>query len=109
MGRLQLQQQNVSAAAAYTEYSVAIPPSSIEVTISIRPTGTPANIFWYMVTTNGATPGSTSNLPQSPNTYNTIPSSVSGRTIRGLLGGQTIYFQVDQSNQTVEVDYYGDN
>ncbi len=109
MGVLQLQQKNISAPAIYTEYSFTVPPSSIELTISLRPSGTPANIFWYMTPTNGSTPGSSSNLPQSPNTYNTIPASISGRTIRGRLGGQTVYFQVDQTNQTIEVDYYGDN
>jgi hypothetical protein len=108
MGLQQLQQQNVSAPAIYTQYSIAIPRGVNQVTLSVRPGGTPANVFWYMATTNGSTPGSSSNLPQSPNTYNTIPAN-SSRTIAGQLGGQIIYFQVDQTNQVLEVDYYGDN
>ena len=108
MGISQLQQQNVSAAAAYTEYQIAIPPQAKQITIAVRPSSTPANFFWYMTTTNGIVPGNASNLPQSPNTYNTIPIGGS-RTIFGVLGGQTIYFQVDQSNQIVEVDFYADN
>jgi hypothetical protein len=106
MGLQQLQQKNVSAAAIYTEYSVVIPPSVMNLTIALRPSGTPANIFWYMATTNGSNPGSASNLPT---TYNTIPASSGGITKLGKFGGQTIYFQVDQTNQTIEVDYYGDN
>jgi hypothetical protein len=104
MGILQLQQQNVSAPTIYTEYQVAIPPRVNEVTISVRPSGSPANIFWYMTPSGSANPGNVGNLPA---TYNTIPANAS-RTIRGQLGGQIIYFQVDQANQVVEVDYYGD-
>src|SRR5206468_3475533 len=113
MGVSQLQQQNVAAPVAYTEYSVKIPPGAMKPTFILRPGGStgsaaPANLFWYMVTTNGSTPGSSSNLPQSPNTFNTFPVQ-SNRTIDGKLGGQTIFFQVDQANQLLEVDYYGDN
>jgi len=113
MGVSQLQQKNVAAATAYTEYSVAIPTGAMKPTFVLRPGGstgsaTPANLFWYMVTTNGSTPGSSSNLPQSPNTYNTIPLQ-ENRTIDGKLGGQTVYFQVDQANQLLEVDYFSDN
>ena len=113
MGVSQLQQQNLPAVAAYTEYSVKIPPGAMKPTLVLRPggsTGTaaPANLFWYMVTTNGNTPGASSNLPQSPNTYNTIPLQLN-RTIDGKLGGQTIYFQVDQASQILEVDYFADN
>ena len=107
MSILQLQQQNIAAASAYTEYSFKVPPRVNELTVQLRPGATPANLFWYMVTTNGSTPGASSNLPQSPNTYNTIPLQ-NNRTIRGLLGGQTIYFQADQGSQILEVDYYGD-
>src|SRR5471030_2026282 len=108
----QLQQQNVAAAAAYTEYSFKIPPGAMKPTIVLRPGGstgsaTPANLFWYMTPTNGSTPGSSSNLPQSPNTFNTIPLQ-NNRTINGKLGGQTIYFQVDQASQLLEVDYFSD-
>lgn len=112
MGIQQLQQQNVAAEAAYTEYSVKIPPGIMKPTFVLRPGGStgsaaPANLFWYMTTTNGSTPGSASNLPQSPNTYNTIPLQ-NNRTIEGKLGGQIVYFQVDQANQILEVDYFGD-
>ena len=107
MGILQLQQKNISAPAIYTEYNVVVPYGATEVTLQLRPANAGANIFWYMTPTNGSTPGSTSNLPQSPNTYNTIPAG-SSRTIRGKLGGQTIYFQVDQTNQLLECDYYSD-
>lgn len=107
---IKLQQQNIPAVAAYTEYSLVIPIQVFELTLSLRAGGstgsaTPANVFWYMKTTNGSTPGSSSNLPQSPNTYNTIPLQ-NNRTIDGGLDGQTIYFQVDQANQILEVDYF---
>ena len=101
MAILQLQQQNVSAAAAYTEYSVAIPPAVNEVTLALR--GNVAALFWYMASHNPS-PGSAANLPT---VYGTIPAGAS-RTIRGKLGGQTIYFQTDTAAQTLEVDYYGD-
>jgi hypothetical protein len=106
MSLQKLQQQNVSAPAIYTEYSAAIPPGVMNITIALRPTGTPANIFWYTAPTNGSGAGNASNLPT---VYNTIPASSGGRTILGKFGGQTVYFQVDQTNQTIEVDYYGDN
>jgi hypothetical protein len=53
MGVLQLQQQNVAAAAAYTEYSFNVPPGAMQLTLVLRPGGStgaaaPANIFWYM-------------------------------------------------------------
>jgi hypothetical protein len=105
MAILQLQQQNVVATAAYTEYSFVVPVGVFDLTLAVR--GGAANLFWYTVTTNGSSPGSASNLPQSPNTYNTIPAGAS-RTIPGKRGGQTIYIQVDQSNQTIEIDYHGD-
>jgi hypothetical protein len=112
MGLSQLQQKNVAAASAYTEYSFAVPPGIMQLTLILRPGGStgsaaPTNLFWYMVTTNGSTPGSSSNLPQSPNTYNTIPLQ-NDRTINGKLGGQTIYFQMDQASQLPEVDYFSD-
>jgi hypothetical protein len=112
MAVAQLQQQNVAAAAAYTEYSIKVPPGAIQLTLQLRPGGSSgsasaANLFWYMAPTNGSTPGSSSNLPQSPNTYNTLPIANS-RTISGKLGGQTIYFQVDQASQLLEVDYFSD-
>ena len=104
MGVLQLQQQNVSAPAIYTEYSIAIPPGVNQPTLSLRPSGTPANIFWYMAPSGSLSPGAAGNLPS---VYGTIPPN-SSRTISGKFGGQIIYFQVDQSNQVLEVDYYGD-
>src|SRR5215831_15241607 len=104
MGVQQIQQQNISAPVAYTEYSLAIPPGAIEVTLQLRPTGTPANLFWYMAPSGSSAPGSSANLPA---TYNTIPAG-SSRIITNKLGGQTIYFQVDQSGQTLEFDYHAD-
>ena len=113
MGVSQLQQKNIAAPVAYTEYQIPVPPGAIALTLNLRPGGStgsaaPANVFWYMTTTNGSTPGSATNLPQSPNTYNTIPV-VSSRTINSKLGGQVIYFQVDQADQIMEVDYFSDN
>jgi hypothetical protein len=99
----QLLQSNVAAASAYTEYSIAIPPGAIEITLQVRPSGTPATLFWYMATNNPA-PGSAANLPA---TYGTIPAG-SSRTILGKLGGQTLYFQVDQGSQVLEMDYHAD-
>jgi hypothetical protein len=106
MSLLQLQQQNVAATTAFTEVTCKVPPRVNEVTVSLRKNDT---LYWYVATTNGTTPGSISNLPQSPNTYGTIPPG-SSRTIRGLLGAQTVYFQVATSQvaQVIEVDYYGD-
>lgn len=103
MGLLQLQQQNISAPTAYTEYSVAIPPRVNEVTLSLRINDT---LYWYMT----STPNGTNNTAGLPATYGTIPAGAS-RTIRGMLGGQTIYFQVatSQGSQVLEVDYYADN
>jgi len=103
MGILQLQQQNIAAAAAYTEYSFNVPPSATELTLSLRSGNTP--LFWYMAASGSASPGTAANLPT---TYNTIPAAAS-RTIRGRLGGQTIYFQTPGTNQVLEVDYYADN
>lgn len=107
MGILQIQQQNIAAASAYTEYSFKVPPRVNELTIQLRLNDT---LFWYMTPTTGANPGASSNLPQSPAPYNTLPTGAS-RTVRGLLGGQTIYFQVQtsQAGQVLEIDYYGDN
>jgi hypothetical protein len=107
---IKLEQQNIPAASAYTEYSIVIPAQKFQLTLVLRPGGstgsaTPANLFWYMTTTNGSTPGSSSNLPQSPNTYNTIPLQ-NNRTINGGIQATTIYFQVDQPNQILEVDYF---
>jgi hypothetical protein len=100
----QLLQQNIAAAAAYTEYTLAVPPGAMELTLQLRPGFTAANLFWYM-SSNNPTPGSAANLPA---TYATIPPG-SSRTISGKLGGQTIYFQVDQSTQVLEFDYHADN
>jgi len=104
MAVLQVLQQNVAAAAAYTEYSITIPPAVFDLTIALRPSGTPANIFWYTAPSGGASPGSAANLPA---VYNTIPANGS-RWIPGKRGGQVIYFQVDQSTQVLEADYYAD-
>jgi len=101
-----VQQKNVSAASAYTEYSFIIPARAKEVTLNLRSGNQP--VYWYLVTTNGSTPGSSSNLPQSPNTYNTIPAGAS-RTMNGMLDAQTIYFQTPGASQVLEVDYYVDS
>jgi hypothetical protein len=103
MGILQLQQQNISAPAAFTEGSVVIPRNN-EVTLQLRASDT---LYWYMAPSGSPAPGSSANLPAI---YNTIPPGAS-RTIRGQLGNQTIYFQVatSQPGQVLEVDYYGDN
>lgn len=108
MAILKLQQQNIAAAAAYTEYSVAIPPRATELTLALRPGGssgaaTPANLFWY----TASHPNAGNIAADLPSVYNTIPLQ-SSRTIRGLVGGQTIYFQTDQADQLLEVDYYAD-
>lgn len=104
MSILKLQQQNVAAATLYTEYSVVIPPRVNEVTISLRKND---QLFWYMSASGSAAPGTAGNLPA---VYNSIPTGAS-RTIRGMLGQQTIYFQVatSQAGQILEVDYYADN
>lgn len=109
MGILQLQQQNIPAAAAYTEYSITLPPSVNTPTIVLRPGGStgsaiPANVFWYMT----SSPNGTNNAAGLPAIFNTIPLQMN-RTVPGRLGGQKIYFQVDQANQILEVDYFGDN
>lgn len=95
-----LQQQNVSAAAAYTEYSLAVPTAANGLTLALRSSAT---LFWYM-TSNNPSPGTSANLPA---VYGTIPPGAS-RTIDAKLGGQTIYFQVNTAAQVLEVDYYGD-
>lgn len=100
--RLQLQQQNVPAAAIYTEYTVTIPAGATEVALALR--GTVAKLFWYTATTDGSTPGNVSNLPS---VYNTIQPATQ-RIIRGLLGGQKLFFQVDTVTQVLEVSYYSD-
>ena len=100
----QIQQVNTPAASAYTEYSVAIPPGAIEITFQLRPNATPANVFWYMAPSGSVSPGSVGNLPAA---YTTIPAG-SSRSILGKLGGQTIYFQVDQGGQVLELDYHAD-
>jgi hypothetical protein len=101
---LQIVQQNIAAAAAYTEYSITVPPAVFDLTLALRPSGTPANIFWYTAPSGSAHPGSSANLPA---VYGTIPANGS-RWIPGKRGGQIIYFQVDQTNQVLETDYYGD-
>jgi len=100
----QLIQQNIAAAAAYTEYSIVIPPAVFDLTLALRSAGSPANIFWYTAPSGSVSPGSSGNLPA---VYNTIPPNGS-RWLPGKRGGQVIYFQVDQSNQVLEADYYGD-
>jgi hypothetical protein len=102
MGISQLQQQNVPATAAYTEYSVVIPPQVKQPTFSLRSGNQP--VYWYMAPSGSPSPGSSANLPA---VYNTIPAGAS-RTIFGVLGGQTVYFQTPGTNQVLEVDYYAD-
>src|SRR4051794_39059379 len=104
MGVSQLQQLNVSAPAAYTEYSVEVPPGAIEVTLQLRPSATPANLYWYM-TNNTPTRESPATLPAP---YAPPPAG-SSRSISGKLGGQTIYFQVDGTDQVLEMDFHADN
>src|SRR4051812_14579802 len=99
----QILQVNVSAPSIYTEYSIAIPPGAIEITLQLRPSGVAANVFWYMAP-NTPAPGSAANLPA---TYGTIPAG-SSRTILGKLGGQTLYFQLDGASQVLEMDYHAD-
>ena len=101
MSMSQLQQQNVPAAAAYTEYSVKVPPQSKQPTFSLRSGNQP--VYWYMA----SSPNATNNLAGLPAVYNTIPAGAS-RTIFGVLGGQTVYFQTPGTNQVLEVDYYAD-
>jgi hypothetical protein len=106
-----LQQQNIAMASAYTEYTLVVPPGINELTFALR--GTVGKLFWHMTTTNGSSPGSSSNLPQSPNPYCTVQPQASAvpapKTIRGKLGGQTIYLQTDTATQVLEVSYYSDN
>jgi len=100
----QIQLLNVSAPSVYTEYSFLIPAGSIELSLQLRPTGTPANLFWYTAPSGSASPGTAANLPA---TYMTVPAG-SARSILGKLGSQTIYFQVDQPGQVLEFDYHAD-
>lgn len=97
----QLQQQNAPAAAAYTEYSVKIPPQAKQVTFNLRSGNQP--VFWYMA----SSPNASNNAGGLPTTYNTIPAGAS-RTIAGVLGGQAVYFQTPGTNQVLELDYYAD-
>lgn len=103
MSVLQLQQQNVPALAAFTEYSVAIPPGIKQVTLQLH---LPDTAYLYTAPSGSTSPGSSANLPA---VYNTLPSGAS-RTFPGI-GAQTIYFQVatTQAGHALEVDYYGDN
>jgi hypothetical protein len=103
MSVLQLQQQNIAAPAAFTEYSVVIPPGIKQVTLQLHVNDT---LYWYTSPSGSASPGSAANLPA---VYNTLPPGGS-RTFPGI-GAQTIYFQVatSQAGQALEVDYYGDN
>ena len=59
MSMSQLQQQNVPAAAAYTEYSVKVPPQSKQVTFNLRSGNQP--VYWYMA----SSPNHTNNLARS--------------------------------------------
>src|SRR6202049_5201883 len=70
----QLLQINTSAPAAYTEYTLAVPPGAMEVTLQLRPSANPTNLFWYMAASGSASPGSAGNLPA---TYATIPPGAS--------------------------------
>lgn len=97
----QLQQQNVAAAAAYTEYSVKIPTQSKQVTFNVRSGSQP--VFWY----TASSPNATNNVAGLPAVYNTIPAGAS-RTIFGVFGGQSVFFQTSGTNQVLEVDYYAD-
>jgi hypothetical protein len=108
MGVLQLQQQNVAAAAAYTEYSFKVPPNAMQFTMILRPGGStgsasPANVFWYLA----SSPNGTNNSAGLPTVFNAVPLQNSP-THNSRLGRQTVYFQVDQPNQIVELDYNSD-
>lgn len=102
MAMSQLNQLNVPAAAAYTEYSAAIPPQAKQVTVNLRSGSQP--VFWY----TASSPNATNNVAGLPSTYNTIPAGAS-RTIFGVLGGQKFYFQTPGTNQVLEVDWYADS
>lgn len=97
----QLQQQNIAAASAFTEYSVKIPPKAKQVTLNVRSGSQP--VYWY----TASSPNSTNNLAGLPTVYGTVPAGAS-RTIFGVLGGQSIYFQTPGTTQVLEVDYYAD-
>src|SRR5262249_33948926 len=104
MAILQIQQQNVSAPSAFTEYSFALPPRVSGLTIQLRASDT---LYVYTAPSGSSSPGSASNLPA---TYITIPVGAR-KTWPTMLGGQAVYFQVatSQVGQALEVDYYGDN
>lgn len=103
MSILKIQQQNVAAAAAYTEYTLVVPGARVnELTFALR--DKTAKLFWYMATTDGNTPGSSSNLPS---VYETVIAGEK-RNIRGAVGAQTIYFQSDKATQVLEASYYAD-
>lgn len=104
MGILQPQQQNITAPAAYTEYSVKLPARANQPTFSLRVSDT---IFWYTAPSGSVSPGNSSNLPA---VYGTIPAGQT-RTFNNGVGACTIYFQVASTNpgQVLEVDYNGDN
>jgi hypothetical protein len=101
MGVSTLQQKNIAAAAAYTEYSFIIPARAKMVTLNVRSGNQP--VFWYMA----SSPNATNNAAGLPAVYNTIPAGAS-RTIDGMLDSQTIYFQTPGTTQLLEVDYYAD-
>ena len=106
MSILKLQLQNIAAAAAYTEYSFTLPPRVSNVSLYLRSVGiNPANLFYYTTPSGSPAPGTAANLPAL---YNTVPAG-NAKTVQGMLGAQTIYFQTDGSTQVLEVDYYGDN
>ena len=68
MSVLLLQQQNIAAASGFTEYSVAIPPRTMNVTLQLRLGDT---LYWYTAPSGSAAPGSAANLPA---VYNTLPT-----------------------------------
>jgi hypothetical protein len=77
----------------------------MDVSIYVRPGSNPANLFYYITPSGSVSPGSTGNLPA---TYGTLPSGAA-KTFNGKFGGQTLYFQVDATNQVLELDYHADN
>jgi hypothetical protein len=101
MAILKLQQQNVAVANAFTQVAITIPMRSNEVTIALRTLA--ATLYWYTISTANAT----NNLAGLPAVFGTIPPG-NNRTIRGILGGQTIYVQSDTAAVVAEVDYYAD-
>ena len=93
MSILKLQQQNVAAATAYTEYTLVVPGARVnELTFALR--DKTAKLFWYTSPAPSSDPGMADNLPT---VYETVVAA-ERRNIRGQVGAQTIYFQSDKAD-----------